>query len=379
MKTIKEPNYFIFNPISNDNYPSLFNIPKMPEFIHNKPNLINNKFHFSPYFLNLINFPFFYNNNNNKDFIKFPEPNALGSQINLNLSLFNNNKYIFNPVNQANTSFVHNNNDMFNLNNFSNNNSLFNIFNPPYISRAFEKSSLIDNNDFQNPKSLSSFINKNNIIINDNFECDSNNTLNSTSKKFIFKSFTTFKRKRGRYSNKESNPKRVHTSTDFDNLYRKIQVHFLNFIVQFINEITQHLFPGEKKLHFLNIDYNIKKTVNHNAIMSLKEKNIGYILTLTPSKKYIRVSDKYNEIVYNQLKQNYTLKDIFDMNYLDFFNKYYISKTRTFWISGKEINFVKPKFFCDLLRANPLATKKMEEIARSHYNIKTGALFVINK
>ena len=59
MKTIKEPNYFIFNPISNDNYPSLFNIPKMPEFIHNKPNLINNKFHFSPYFLNLINFPFF--------------------------------------------------------------------------------------------------------------------------------------------------------------------------------------------------------------------------------------------------------------------------------------------------------------------------------
>ena len=120
MKTIKEPNYFIFNPISNDNYPSLFNIPKMPEFIHNKPNLINNKFHFSPYFLNLINFPFFYNNNN-KDFIKFPEPNALGSQINLNLSLFNNNKYIFNPINQANTSFVHNNNDMFNLNNFSNN------------------------------------------------------------------------------------------------------------------------------------------------------------------------------------------------------------------------------------------------------------------
>ena len=113
--------------------------------------------------------------------------------------------------------------------------------------------------------------------------------------------------------------------------------------------------------------------------MSLKEKNIEYILKLTPSKKYIRVSDKFNENVYNKLKQIYTMKDIFEMNYLDFFNKYYVSKSRTFWISGKEINFVRPKFFCDLLRANPLAAKKMEEIAKSHYYIKTSIVFVINK
>ena len=123
--------------------------------------------------------------------------------------------------------------------------------------------------------------------------------------------------------------------------------------------------------------------MNHGAIMSLKEKKIKDILVLTPSSKYkFRNSDNknYNQEVYDELKNSCdAMKEIFDMNYIEFFNKYYTSKTRNILIDGKEINFTKPKFFCDLLKANSLVANKMQEIANSHYNHKTGTLFVVNK
>ena len=149
------------------------------------------------------------------------------------------------------------------------------------------------------------------------------------------------------------------------------------------NEVISNLITNERKSHFLYITYSIKKTVNHGAIMSLKEKKIKDILVLTPSSKYkFRNSDNknYNQKVYYELnKSSDAMKEIFDMNYIEFFNKYYTSKTRNILIDGKEINFIKPKFFCDLLKANPLVANKMQEIANSHYNHKTGTLFVVNK
>lgn len=390
MKIIQDSNQFNglnFNPIANNNFPFLFPQPTINTNIESKPYLFNN-FHSNHNLLDLFNFPFFNNNNNNKDFIKYIQQNPIGNQINFNYNLFGNYNSIFNPIGQVNPSFLNNNNIFYNFNNFNNNNSLFNI-NTPYISRAFEKNNIKNNNIFQSPKSKTPIIkynNKNDIILNDYEELESsnNNTLNSTGKKLIFKSISTLKKKRGRLSQNQANPKRMHSSTDFDNICRKMQVHFLNFIVQFTNEIINNLIPNERKLHFLYIDYNIKKTVNHNAIMSLKEKKIKDILVLTPSSKYkfrnTHNNNNYNEEVYNELNEsNDVMKNIFDMNYIEFFNKYYMSKTRNIMIDGKEINFTRPKFFCDLLKANPIGANRMEEIAKSHYNIKTGTLFVINK
>ena len=391
MKIIQDSNQFNglnFNPMTNNNYHFLFPQPTINMTIENRPYLFDN-FHLNHRLLDLINFPFFNNNNNDKDFIKYIEQNPIGNQINFNYNLFGNFNSIFNPIGQVNSSFLNNNKLFSNLNNFNNNNSLFNIY-TPYISRAFEKNNIKNNNDFQSPKSIPALIkfnNKHNIIINEDEEIESsnNNTLNSTGKKFMFKSISTLKKKRGRLSINQANPKRVHSSIDFDNIYRKIQVHYLNFIVQFINELISHLIQSPKKLRFLYIDYNIKKTVNHNAIMSLKEKKIKDILVLTPSSKYkFRNSqnnnNNYNVEVFNELNESSdVMKNIFDMNYIEFFNKYYTSKTRTILIDGKEINFAKPKFFCDLLKANPIGSNRMKEIAKSHYNIKTGTLFVINK
>jgi hypothetical protein len=391
MKYIQYSNQFNgldYSPIPNNNYHFLFPQATISKTVENKPNLFDN-FHSNYNLLDLINFPFFNNNNNDKDFIKYIEQNPIGNQIYFNYNLFGNFNSIFNPIGQVNQSFLNNNSIFTNLNNFNNNNSLFNIY-TPYISRAFDKNHIKHNNDFQSPKSIPQVIklnNKNNILINEDEELDSsnNNTLNSTRKKCIFKSISTLRKKRGRFSINQANSKRVHSSNDFDNVYRKIQVHFLNFIVQFINEIIYNLIPNERKLHFLYINYNIKKIVNHNTIMSLKEKKIKDILIMTPSSKYKfknshNNNDNYNEQVYNELNESSDImKNIFDMNYIEFFNKYYTSKTRNILIEGKEINFTKAKFFCDLLKANPTGANRMKDIAKSHYNIRTGTLFVINK
>ena len=396
MKIIQDTNpfsMFNINSITNNNF--LFNFPEpcINKTAENKCYLTD-KFHLNRNLIDFINFPFFYNNYNDKDFIKYIQQNPLGNQMNFNYNLFSNYNNIFNPISQANQYLFNNNNIFQNLNNMNNNNSLFNI-NTPYISRAFEKNNIIKEKDFQNFKSNSPLIKLNNgndiimkdLLMNDFEEIESsyNNTFYSTGKKYIFKSFFALKKKRGRIGQNKDNSKRVHRSTDFDNIYRKIQVHYLNFIVEFTNELIQHLIPNAKRLRFLYIDYNIKKTVNHNAIMSLKEKKIRDILTLTPSRKYkFRNSNNnnqnINEEVYNELSESCDiLKNIFNMNYLDFFNKYYISKSKTIRIYEKEINFTKPKFFCDLLKLNPIGAKRMEDIAKSHYNIKTGALFIINK
>ena len=389
MKIIQDSNQFNglnFGPMANNGCHFLFPQPTINMNIESRPYLFDN-FHLNHRLLDLINFPFFNNNNNDMDFIKYIQQNPIGNQINFNYNIFGNFNIIFNPIGQVNPSFLNNNNIFTNFNNFNNTNSLFNIY-TPYISRAFEKNNIKNHKEFQSPKSkqpVIKFNNKNNIKINDDEEIESsnNNTLNSTGKKCIFKSISTLRKKRGRLSVKTTNSKRVHSSYDFDNIYRKIQVHFFNFIVQFSNEVISNLITNERKSHFLHITYSIKKTVNHSAIMSLKEKKIKDILVLTPSSKYkFRNSDNinYNQEVYLELnKSSDAMKEIFDMNYIEFFNKYYTSKTRNILIDGKEINFTKPKFFCDLLKANPLVANKMQEIANSHYNHKTGTLFVVNK
>ena len=49
---------------------------------------------------------------------------------------------------------------------------------------------------------------------------------------------------------------KIHDKYTIDNILRKIQVHYLNFLVEFINEILKYL--GFKQRLF-SLDYNFKK------------------------------------------------------------------------------------------------------------------------
>ena len=75
-------------------------------------------------------------------------------------------------------------------------------------------------------------------------------------------------KKRGRQTNLKKERK-IHDKFSADNILRKIQVHFISFIVFFLNDILSS-FGIRKK--FLKLDYEFKKDVNKQNFAELKSK-----------------------------------------------------------------------------------------------------------
>ena len=68
-------------------------------------------------------------------------------------------------------------------------------------------------------------------------------------------------------SNEIKEKEKFHDKNKVDNLIRKIQVHYMSFILSFLNEIIKHLKIVKQ---FLKIDYNIKKDVQKKNLNELK-------------------------------------------------------------------------------------------------------------
>ena len=87
-------------------------------------------------------------------------------------------------------------------------------------------------------------------------------------------------KKRGRKQNnvdtKRSNKKRKkeHSASDWDNNLRKIQAHFLNFIVLLLNDIIKSNVE-RKGLLLYKFNYKAKKNVNYDYVENLKHYNIS--------------------------------------------------------------------------------------------------------
>ena len=58
-----------------------------------------------------------------------------------------------------------------------------------------------------------------------------------------------------------------HNRADFDNLQTKIQVHFINFLINFINDIAHTIF-NSNNISFKDINYQAKKKINHSYIIN---------------------------------------------------------------------------------------------------------------
>ena len=88
-------------------------------------------------------------------------------------------------------------------------------------------------------------------------------------------------KKRGRKSSnkngqKNKKNKKEHTADDWDNNLRKIQVHFLNFIISILNDVI-HGYSTKKGLTFLKFGHSDKKKVSYDYVESLKKKSINNI------------------------------------------------------------------------------------------------------
>lgn len=115
----------------------------------------------------------------------------------------------------------------------------------------------------------------------------------------------------------------VHNKFRSDNLLTKIQVNFLTFLVIFINEILSLMgIKGE----FSQIDYSYKKRVTKKFVSYLKGLNIGQVLLLKISPKYIKKDTNRN--LYDKIIKNPVINNILSENYLTIFKNIYLRNER---------------------------------------------------
>ena len=210
---------------------------------------------------------------------------------------------------------------------------------------------------------------KSNISIKENNKCFKK----LFNLKIYDKNKTLICKKRGRKSFKKANS-HTHSALDDDNILRKIQVHFLTFLVSFTNDYIDSIFPNINKKsipHFRQIDYKVKRTINHKSIEEMKSLTIGEILKKQASPKNKTCVNNINELIYNKLceqfpniKQNY-----FNILFKKFFIEYYYNKNDNIIIlNGYKINLsIKTKSFNYLIKKNINYSEKFRNIASYFY------------
>ena len=208
--------------------------------------------------------------------------------------------------------------------------------------------------------------------INGNRNEDSEDSLYGNAKTGYKSNFFKIAKKNNKIGRKRKNETEIivdtgHNKYQTDNILRKLQVHFISFIIKFINLVVLVLGYRDE---FCNINYSFKTNVNKSNIEKLKISNIGYILNQNISTKYQKDAES-NKVIYEKLKNNPILCNIFSYNYKDFFKDFYYNKESSLNLNkfglninlkhkyGKEI-----KMYNDLKEENnkdPLYTKRLEE------------------
>lgn len=220
-----------------------------------------------------------------------------------------------------------------------------------FLPNPFPFLSESSNNSLNNTLSddISSIYSNIDILYDSSFLSDFNlmdisgtNEKENNNKKELFKT-EQLKRKRGRKINKESK-KATHSALFKDNIKRKIQVHFLTFLVSLINDIIS-TFPL-KGVSLKNLAYNMKEKISNVYFEKLKKSSIKELIeNINISSKFKNYEENMNKEVIKKLIEydfDYFSK-LFEKDYLFFFRLYYndekpLNKLSLF---GKTIEFSK--------------------------------------
>ena len=125
------------------------------------------------------------------------------------------------------------------------------------------------------------------------------NTINEISKNVTFK--TILHQKRGRKEKNAIIGKKYHGSGDFDNIQRKIQVNFINFLINLANDAVHTILGKESKFIFKDVKYIFKKVVNHNYVEKLKKSKYSDIVQMKVSPKNRSYNEDSNRETYLQI------------------------------------------------------------------------------
>ena len=188
---------------------------------------------------------------------------------------------------------------------------------PGQESDSENSSNLIQMNDILNPESSSSSLDEEELYY------ISKNILKRNLGE-IFK-IELAKKKRGPKKKKETK-KAEHNAWAKENIISKIQRHYLNFIVSFLNDSILSIL-GEKKrkiIFFLNINNKIKSKSSNDHIAKMKKSTISDILKNSGiSDRYKYYDENTNKMNVEALIEHPWFKEIFERKYLDLFLNYY--------------------------------------------------------
>jgi hypothetical protein len=179
-------------------------------------------------------------------------------------------------------------------------------------------------------------------------------TKEDLSQKKLFLIVTS--KKRGRKIDKKNNGKE-HGKYDEDNIVRKIQVSYINFIIDLINEVLKGI--GRKDLSLIPLDYLFKRVVNKRQRDFLKSHTVEEVIQSKTSPKYKTKNENVNKEICEKIKKEkiYIMSSILKTNFFFFFDKIYYRKARRinlkdFGLVDLEINLDNLELYEDLLLKN---------------------------
>ena len=237
--------------------------------------------------------------------------------------------------------------------------------------------SLASNNEIINPKDEKKDIFEMNdiglsfqqIIISQTKEDDSTKTKpNFITKK---KEQKDFKKKRGR-EKKTKIERNEHDSNSYDNIITKIQVHFLNFLISFLNDAIDSIFEKNKNIHFVKFNYAEKSNRKNEYLAKMKSSTIkDLLLNIDISRKYKKFEKNINKKLVEKLDQFPFFQQVFKMNFLKLFYYYYNNKQpfeQKLLIFDQEIILSeKTKSFYNLLDKNQELEENIMNVIEFEY------------
>ena len=180
---------------------------------------------------------------------------------------------------------------------------------------------------------------------------------------------------RGRKRKKNKSKGKIHSKFESDNMFLKVNGHYINFITDYVNTILDIL---DCEYKFLPINYKDKISIDIKYFSELKNSNIGEILKKDISPRYsIQPKDNNKNSFENLINKNSIINKLLSENYLNLFKNVYYKSERNINLSKYGININiklaknKVKMFKDLL-------EKKENKANAEY-IKKLDKFVMEK
>jgi len=237
--------------------------------------------------------------------------------------------------------------------------------------------SLTSNNEIINPKDEKKDIFEMNdiglsfkqIIISQTKEDDSTKTKPNFITKITQKK--DFKKKRGREKTTKIE-RNEHDSNSYDNIITKIQVHFLNFLISFLNDAIDSIFEKNKNIHFVKFNYAEKSNRKNENLAKMKSSTIKeLLLNIDISLKYKKFEKNINKKLVEKLDQFPFFQQVFKMNFLKLFYYYYNNKQpfeQKLLIFDQEIILSeKTKSFYNLLDKNQELEENIMNVIEFEY------------